>query len=1137
MAETGDSITPIGIALDTSGLLAGVQQSTAALLSLQSTLQTTQAGMSTLSAAMQQASQTATLLQTSNASVVTGLLTTTAATQQLTSSLQAQTTQQQQSTQATQQLTQTLTAQQQQTTQLAQGMQSLTQALRTQAQQTQQSGQGLASWTTLVRGAELALGAFGVALSVQGLVEFGKSIVETGANFERLRVAFTNLTGTQRDGAAAFALVKRQADTTGYSIDALGDGYRRLLAQSRLSVLPQEDVAKIFVQITNALKAVGATEPEVTSALRTLEQAFSRGFLTQRQLHQGLTALPGIMDLLSQALGVSREQLNRMGTDMELVSSVVLPKLGDVLEAQFKDRLPASLNTAGTALGQFKNAWKEMENSLAESGLLDTITRRLQSATNLLQQWSGTMPGQYPAIEQAQRTALVPGIAHTPEAAAVRAAQDAMDEAGRARQRKWDGSFFGLPLDASREERTFDAARARYDAAVEALNQRANTPTVTQGPWQGPPTEQQMRYDQIQKDIQGAQNAQAALNEKVAAFNALLKTARERLTLDPAAAPKIWQETLTEGEHILKSIEGVKIQAGGGAAYLTMPGATGAAAAASPYSEQVRQAAARHGVDPTLALAIMQEEGGRNVPGPMTKYGQAWGPMQVLESTARGYGVTDLKDAAQTIEAGVRYLADIVAKFPGRPDLQAAAYHAGIPAVERAGGAIPPGGSPYKSNAQYVAEVLATQQQVQAGDTGGSAGTTGDLRERLNTLEAQRRDFAAFKGDIQTLQQLEDQLVKVSTTEEDAAAASVALKDARTREREGLERAFLQNPQQARETVQASMAQQREFIGAEQARDRIVQLRQREQDQLANIAVGLEREALGLSMTKDQLLDLHLAKAQALIDDERLTKTEKEDLQERLQAIQVWREQISVMQEAHLQAELDERRGQQVTQQAQGYRGRLESLTLTPRAQLLAQMQREGIDPDSGQGRLLLSRQEDAQLAQYGRQLTDTVLNTWDHILSGSKVSLKQIAQEWTKTLLEILMDASGARQAMTKGASDLLKQGIQAVSKLLGPRTEPSTSPTGDPSTDTSLVEPHAMGGPAFADTPYLVGERGPELFVPATSGTVVPAAQTAALVQGTRQPIVVNVYAQDAGSFIRSSGQVQRALWQAQQQSLRAA
>jgi TP901 family phage tail tape measure protein len=36
--------------------------------------------------------------------------------------------------------------------------------------------------------------------------------------------------------------------------------------------------------------------------------------------------------------------------------------------------------------------------------------------------------------------------------------------------------------------------------------------------------------------------------------------------------------------------------------------------------------------------------------------------------------------------------------------------------------------------------------------------------------------------------------------------------------------------------------------------------------------------------------------------------------------------------------------------------------------------------------------------------------------------------------------------------------------------------------------MRPRAMGGPVFGGSPYLVGERGPELFVPSSSGRIVP-------------------------------------------------
>jgi phage-related minor tail protein len=60
------------------------------------------------------------------------------------------------------------------------------------------------------------------------------------------------------------------------------------------------------------------------------------------------------------------------------------------------------------------------------------------------------------------------------------------------------------------------------------------------------------------------------------------------------------------------------------------------------------------------------------------------------------------------------------------------------------------------------------------------------------------------------------------------------------------------------------------------------------------------------------------------------------------------------------------------------------------------------------------------------------------------------------------------------------------------------------------------AAGGPVDAGVPYLVGEQGPELFVPKGAGDIAP--------NGTlKSPqIVLNVTAQDANSFLKSETQV---------------
>jgi len=63
------------------------------------------------------------------------------------------------------------------------------------------------------------------------------------------------------------------------------------------------------------------------------------------------------------------------------------------------------------------------------------------------------------------------------------------------------------------------------------------------------------------------------------------------------------------------------------------------------------------------------------------------------------------------------------------------------------------------------------------------------------------------------------------------------------------------------------------------------------------------------------------------------------------------------------------------------------------------------------------------------------------------------------------------------------------------------------------------AAGGPVDAGLAYLVGEQGPELFVPQGAGAIVP---NGANVGAGRPQIVLNVNARDAQSFLKSETQI---------------
>ena len=114
----------------------------------------------------------------------------------------------------------------------------------------------------------------------------------------------------------------------------------------------------------------------------------------------------------------------------------------------------------------------------------------------------------------------------------------------------------------------------------------------------------------------------------------------------------------------------------------------------------LKEEARQRGVDEQLVLAVARAESGFN-PRAVSPKG-AVGVMQLMEDTARMYGVTDRFDAQANIRAGVAHLRYLLDQYSGDWDRTLAAYNAGQEAVRRHGG-IPP----YRETRAYVRTILA----------------------------------------------------------------------------------------------------------------------------------------------------------------------------------------------------------------------------------------------------------------------------------------------------------------------------------------------------------------------------------------------------------------------------------------------
>ena len=105
---------------------------------------------------------------------------------------------------------------------------------------------------------------------------------------------------------------------------------------------------------------------------------------------------------------------------------------------------------------------------------------------------------------------------------------------------------------------------------------------------------------------------------------------------------------------------------------------------ATPYDPYIEMVSRENGVDPSLVKAVALVESGFNPKARSAKGAQ--GLMQLMPATAKQYGVSNIHDPYQNLNAGAKHLRGLLDQYDGDVTLALAAYNAGSGAVTRYGG-------------------------------------------------------------------------------------------------------------------------------------------------------------------------------------------------------------------------------------------------------------------------------------------------------------------------------------------------------------------------------------------------------------------------------------------------------------------
>lgn len=219
-------------------------------------------------------------------------------------------------------------------------------------------------------GSLLAAG-LGQTAAVAGIGIGAREILAMGSSFQNLQNRMRVVADEGASVSATFDRVRGIATSTRSSIEGTAESYARLRGATREMGLSSEDLLRVTERVSKAIKVSGASAEEAKSVQLQLAQALASGRLQGDEFRSVAENAPYVMQLLSQALGVTTGKLREMASQGKLTSSVVIgafQQMGTEIDADFaktaptldeqwaqlKDTIMVAVGQFGSATGAFK---------------------------------------------------------------------------------------------------------------------------------------------------------------------------------------------------------------------------------------------------------------------------------------------------------------------------------------------------------------------------------------------------------------------------------------------------------------------------------------------------------------------------------------------------------------------------------------------------------------------------------------------------------------------------------------------------------------------------------------------------------------------------------------------------------------
>ncbi|ASQ16708.1 tape measure protein [Enterobacter cloacae] len=233
----------------------------------------------------------------------------------------------------------------------------------------------------------------GGAITIAASIGLGRSVMETGQNFESALSGLTAITGSAQDAAKEFEYLQQQSNRLGLDLLSTAKDYTQFSAAVGKK-LPLDQIHQIFQSTSEYGLVVGATAEQQSLALKALNQMMSKGQVMSEELKGQLSeSLPGAVGLFVKALNkmkgatnLTEQDLFKLMQDGKLMSKDILPFVAEEMAqtARAGGALEKAMKSNRAAFQRLKTSMQNSMNNAFLAGFGDELTETFNGLTSAI---------------------------------------------------------------------------------------------------------------------------------------------------------------------------------------------------------------------------------------------------------------------------------------------------------------------------------------------------------------------------------------------------------------------------------------------------------------------------------------------------------------------------------------------------------------------------------------------------------------------------------------------------------------------------------------------------------------------------------------------------------------------------------